>query len=40
VSSEGEIREPFPLTVFGYWAWERVADALPSDYIPPPLEQK
>lgn len=39
VSAEGNIREPFPLTVFGYWAWERVADTLPSDYLPPALPQ-
>ncbi len=32
VSADGNIREPFPLTVYGYWAWERVADMLPSDY--------
>ena len=34
VNAEGDIREPFPLTVFGYWAWERVADTLPFDYVP------
>jgi len=40
VSVEGDIREPFPLTVLGYWAWERAADSLPSDYIPPAEEKK
>jgi len=39
VSAEGDIREPFPLTVFGYWAWERAADALPTDYVPPADEE-
>lgn len=38
VSAEGDIREPFPLTVLGYWAWERAADALPSNYTPPVTE--
>lgn len=40
VSAEGDIREPFPLMVLGYWAWERAADALPTDYAPSSEEEK
>jgi hypothetical protein len=34
VNSSGIVTEWFPTTVHGYWAWERVADALPLDYEP------
>jgi len=33
IDSRGLIREPFfPVVTYGYWAWLRVADALPLDY--------
>jgi hypothetical protein len=34
VNARGLIKEWFPTRVGGYWAWERVADALPLDYEP------
>ncbi len=34
VNSRGLIKEWFPTEVYGYWAWERMADALPLDYEP------
>jgi len=34
VDIEGRIRQSFPLKVYGYWAWKRLADALPQDYSP------
>ena len=34
VTADGMITEPFPTIVSGYWAWQRLADALPLDYIP------
>jgi len=34
VDIEGRIRQAFPLKVYGYWAWKRLADALPLDYTP------
>ena len=34
VNSEGLILERLPTIVHGYWAWERMADALPLDYEP------
>lgn len=35
VDSTGLIDNPFGLTLWGYWSWERVADLLPSDYEAP-----
>jgi hypothetical protein len=32
VNSQGLITEWFPTKLYGYWAWKRVADALPLDY--------
>jgi hypothetical protein len=34
VDSRGFIREWFPTVAYGYWAWQRMADAVPSDYEP------
>jgi GWxTD domain-containing protein len=35
VDSTGLIDNPFGLTIWGYWSWERVADMLPLDYEAP-----
>jgi len=32
ITQNGLIDEQFPTKVYGYWAWERMADALPLDY--------
>jgi hypothetical protein len=34
ITQNGLIDEQFPTKVYGYWAWERMADALPLDYEP------
>jgi hypothetical protein len=34
VNSRGLIEEWFPTAITGYWAWKRMADALPLDYEP------
>lgn len=34
LSPLGRMREPFPTLYSGYWAWKRIADALPLDYEP------
>jgi hypothetical protein len=34
IDSRGLIKDWFPTTISGYWAWKRVADALPLDYDP------
>jgi len=34
ITQNGLINEQFPTKVYGYWAWERMADALPLDYEP------
>jgi hypothetical protein len=34
IDSRGLIKDWFPTKVYGYWAWKRVADALPLDYEP------
>lgn len=36
VDADGEIVEPYGATAFGYFAFERLADAVPAGYIPPP----
>ncbi|MFQ5630486.1 MAG: carboxypeptidase-like regulatory domain-containing protein, partial [bacterium] len=35
VDSTGLIDNPFGLTTWGYWSWERIADILPLDYEAP-----
>ena len=30
----GEVRDPYGLTVYGYFAFERVADDVPKEYRP------
>jgi hypothetical protein len=32
IDSRGLIKDWFPTNILGYWAWKRVADALPLDY--------
>ena len=32
IDSRGLIKDLFPTRIYGYWAWKRVADALPLDY--------
>jgi len=34
ITQNGLINEQFPTRVYGYWAWKRMADALPLDYEP------
>jgi hypothetical protein len=34
IDSRGLTKDWFPTTISGYWAWKRVADALPLDYDP------
>jgi hypothetical protein len=34
INSRGLISEWFPTISYGYWAWQRMADALPLDYDP------
>ena len=34
ITDNGLIDEQFPTRVYGYWAWKRMADALPTDYEP------
>jgi hypothetical protein len=33
VNPEGLINEWFPTKLYGYWAWTRLADSLPLDYV-------
>jgi len=35
IDADGEIVEPYGATAFGYFAFERLADAVPSGYHPP-----
>jgi hypothetical protein len=37
IDSRGLIKDWFPTTISGYWAWKRVGDALPLDYDPDQL---
>lgn len=34
IDTTGYIYDPLALTVYGYWAWESVADLLPFEYVP------
>ncbi len=34
IDSRGLLKDWFPTRISGYWAWKRVADALPLDYDP------
>ncbi|MBI3587052.1 MAG: carboxypeptidase-like regulatory domain-containing protein [Ignavibacteriales bacterium] len=34
INVEGYMSDPFALTTYGYWSYERVADMLPLDYKP------
>lgn len=35
IDTTGYLYDPLAVTVFGYWAWENVADLLPIEYSPP-----
>ncbi|MCD6115501.1 carboxypeptidase-like regulatory domain-containing protein [bacterium] len=32
----GSLYDPFKIKTYGYWAWERLAESLPYNYIPDP----
>ena len=32
--TSGFLYEPYTLTTYGYWTWERVADMVPRNYSP------
>ena len=32
----GQVLDPLDVVRYGYWDWERVADLLPTDYVPEP----
>ena len=32
--TSGYLYEPYSVTTYGYWIWERVADMLPRNYVP------
>ena len=34
IDTSGYLYNPLAVTVFGYWAWENVADLLPIEYSP------
>jgi len=34
IDTSGYLYDPLALTVYGYWAWENVADLLPIEYWP------
>lgn len=34
INADGYLSDPFALTTYGYWSYERVADLLPLDYKP------
>lgn len=34
INADGYMSDPFALTTYGYWSYERVADLLPLDYKP------
>lgn len=40
IDADGEIVEPYGATAFGYFAFERLADAVPSGYRPAPNSSK
>ncbi len=35
MNKSGTFHVPFGLRTYGYWAWEKVAEMLPFDYMPP-----
>ena len=39
VDHEGEVIDPYGITVYGYYAFERLADRLPKEYRPPEWER-
>ncbi|SMD38027.1 Secretin and TonB N terminus short domain-containing protein [Reichenbachiella faecimaris] len=34
INEKGFFNEPFAVTTYGYWSWERVAEYMPFDYSP------
>jgi hypothetical protein len=34
INTLGFFNEPLAVTTYGYWSWERIADAMPFDYVP------
>jgi len=34
INISGHVYNPYSITTYGYWAWERVAEQLPLDYLP------
>jgi hypothetical protein len=34
VNTLGQLNNPYALTTYGYWSWERLSDELPWDYLP------
>ncbi|MCX8010747.1 MAG: carboxypeptidase-like regulatory domain-containing protein [Ignavibacteria bacterium] len=38
ITTDGFIIEPVPPKIYGYWAWKRMADILPMDYLPYAIE--
>ncbi|MDQ7064506.1 MAG: carboxypeptidase-like regulatory domain-containing protein [candidate division KSB1 bacterium] len=38
MDTTGYVYEPYAITTYGYWGWERVADMLPRDYVPAPFD--
>lgn len=40
IDPAGEIVEPYGATLFGYFAFQRIADAVPSEYRPPASPQR
>ncbi len=34
INISGHVFNPYSITTYGYWAWERVAEQLPLDYLP------
>ena len=39
VNTSGHVRNPYALETYGFWAWERFADALPLDYMPDKMQE-
>jgi len=35
VSEQGILSDPLAVTIYGYMGWERFAEMLPSNYLPP-----
>ena len=34
INSKGFFNEPLAVTTYGYWSWERIAEAIPFEYTP------